>query len=369
MKEFAVLQALLEAQGAVVTPEELLERAWDEQLDPLSQHRPHDGDDAAPQARRPADDPDGPRERLPRVIPHLRVRLTAIYGGIFVVFVAVLLVDLVLADGAPPRPHAGPVRGERPRSASCGMQYLLALAGATLVATALGWALAGRELASMQAAFDARERFVANASHELRSPLTVIRTEADVTLSDPDATVDELRAMGREVLGAADEMDALLDGLMVLARSGRELPNREYVDLAAARRRRRAAGARGRRARAAGARARGRERRAAAARAPRRQPDRERRPLQRAGRVRRGAHGARSTAARCSTSINSGPVIDPAVAARLVEPFERGGRTGRGGAGLGLSIVRSVAEAHGGRLALTPRAEGGLAVRVTLPAA
>src|SRR4051795_1327078 len=36
LKEFAVLQALLEAQGAVVTPEALLERAWDEQLDPLS---------------------------------------------------------------------------------------------------------------------------------------------------------------------------------------------------------------------------------------------------------------------------------------------------------------------------------------------
>jgi two-component system response regulator VanR len=36
LKEFAVLQALLEAGGAVVTPEELLERAWDEQLDPLS---------------------------------------------------------------------------------------------------------------------------------------------------------------------------------------------------------------------------------------------------------------------------------------------------------------------------------------------
>ena len=86
----------------------------------------------------------------------------------------------------------------------------------------------------MEDAFDARERFVANASHELRSPLTVIRTEADVTLSDPDATVDELRAMGRTVLGAADEMDALLEGLMVLARSGRELPSKEYVDLAAA---------------------------------------------------------------------------------------------------------------------------------------
>ena len=127
------------------------------------------------------------------------------------------------------------------------MQYLLALAGATLVATALGWALAGRELGSMQAAFDARERFVANASHELRSPLTVIRTEADVTLSDPDADVDELRAMGRAVIGAADEMDALLEGLMVLARSGHSLPNRAYVDLAAA------AGAAARRVRSAAA--------------------------------------------------------------------------------------------------------------------
>jgi len=36
LKEFTVLQVLLEAEGAVVTPEELLERAWDEQLDPLS---------------------------------------------------------------------------------------------------------------------------------------------------------------------------------------------------------------------------------------------------------------------------------------------------------------------------------------------
>ena len=35
-KEFAVLEVLLAAQGAVVAPEELVEKAWDEQLDPLS---------------------------------------------------------------------------------------------------------------------------------------------------------------------------------------------------------------------------------------------------------------------------------------------------------------------------------------------
>ena len=65
---------------------------------------------------------------------------------------------------------------------------------------------------------------------------------------------------------------------------------------------------------------------------------------------------------------NSGPLVDPRVAARLTEPFERGGRVGRGGSGLGLSIVRSVAEAHGGRMSLVPRREGGLSVRVVLPA-
>ena len=66
---------------------------------------------------------------------------------------------------------------------------------------------------------------------------------------------------------------------------------------------------------------------------------------------------------------NCGPVIDPKLAARLTEPFERGGRTGRSGSGLGLSIVRSVAEAHGGRMSLTPRVGGGLSIRVVLPAA
>jgi signal transduction histidine kinase len=302
------------------------------------------------------------------VIPHLRVRLTAIYGGIFVVFVAVLLsISYWLMARHLDRTLG--VREAATALAQLRMQYLLALAGATLVATALGWALAGRELASMQAAFDARERFVANASHELRSPLTVIRTEADVTLSNPDADVDELRAMGRSVLGAADEMEALLEGLMVLARSGHSLPNRSYVDLAAA------AGAAARRVRAGGVRVR-LELEPVGVSGERQLLERLAGNLIENG-VRYNAPGG-FVAVRTSSSsdggavldvVNSGPVISADVVARLVEPFERGGRTGRSGAGLGLSIVRSVAEAHGGRLALTPRVEGGLAVRVTLPAA
>jgi len=301
------------------------------------------------------------------VISNLRVRLTALYGGLFVIFVAVLMaVSYWLMANHVERTLDPYEAGQA--LAQLRLQYVLALAGSTLVATALGWYLAGRELGSMQRAFEARERFVANASHELRSPLTVIRTEADVTLSDPDATADELRAMGRTVLGAADEMEALLEGLMTLARSGRELPNREYVDLAAA------VGAAARRVRSPDVRVK-LDLAPAAVTGERRLLERLAGNLIENG-VRYNAPGgfvAVSTApaedgGAVLDVVNSGPVIDPALAARLVEPFERGGRTGRGGAGLGLSIVRSVAEAHGGKLALTPREAGGLAVRVTLPA-
>jgi signal transduction histidine kinase len=66
--------------------------------------------------------------------------------------------------------------------------------------------------------------------------------------------------------------------------------------------------------------------------------------------------------------VNSGPPVPAAVAGRLLEPFERGGRAHEGGgAGLGLSIVRTVAEAHAGSVELRPRREGGLTVDVLLP--
>jgi signal transduction histidine kinase len=65
---------------------------------------------------------------------------------------------------------------------------------------------------------------------------------------------------------------------------------------------------------------------------------------------------------------NSGPPVDREAADRLAEPFERLQREADArGAGLGLSIVRAVTEAHGGTLAIEPRAEGGLIVSVRLP--
>jgi signal transduction histidine kinase len=74
---------------------------------------------------------------------------------------------------------------------------------------------------------------------------------------------------------------------------------------------------------------------------------------------------------------NSGPYVPADEAEALFEPFRRLDRQGlredrsagylKGGAGLGLSIVRAVAAAHHGRATAVPRIGGGLVVTVTLP--
>ena len=84
--------------------------------------------------------------------------------------------------------------------------------------------------------FDAQRRFVANASHELRSPLTVIRSEAEVALANPEPDIDELRGMAESVVHASRRTEALLASLLILARSQRGLVRSEPVDLAERRR-------------------------------------------------------------------------------------------------------------------------------------
>ena len=66
---------------------------------------------------------------------------------------------------------------------------------------------------------------------------------------------------------------------------------------------------------------------------------------------------------------NTGPGIAPAEVGRLFEPFQRLGaeRTGRDGLGLGLSIVRAIADAHQARLRARAAAAGGLDIQVRFP--
>ncbi len=74
-------------------------------------------------------------------------------------------------------------------------------------------------LVRLDTAFSAQKEFVANASHELRTPLTIIRTEIDVALSDPDVSQDELQEMGAAIAEAVDRSERLIDGLLLLART------------------------------------------------------------------------------------------------------------------------------------------------------
>jgi len=227
-------------------------------------------------------------------------------------------------------------------------------------------------------AFETQKRFVANASHELRTPLAVMRTEIDVTLSDPDADVDEYRRMARVVRDASERANSLVDSLLVLARSeaqaGRRLVRKEQADLSTGV--------------------------TVALSAVRREAQRlslqittELAPAPVVGdpslldrlagnlienAVRYNHMGGRlwvRTGAdkQVATLVvgNTGFEVEQADVPGLFEAFRRGGRerTGSRGSGLGLSIVRAVCDAHRGAVVAVALPGGGLEVTVTLPAA
>jgi signal transduction histidine kinase len=229
-----------------------------------------------------------------------------------------------------------------------------------------------RMLARLDAAFDGQRRFVANASHELRTPLTIVRTEVDVALANRHTPAEELRAMAERVRDAAGRCERLIDGLLTLARSERELHARDPVDLAEA----------------AGE-ALVQARREAEPLGLSLAADLEPAPVAGdealLGRlvanlvengVRHNRPGGRLEVATGQNGrafvrvANSGEEIPPDQVATLFEPFRRlAGRAGRPeGSGLGLSIVRAVATAHGGEVDAKALAGGGLEVVVHLPA-
>jgi signal transduction histidine kinase len=230
-------------------------------------------------------------------------------------------------------------------------------------------------LGRLDAAFESQRRFVANASHELRTPLAIARTEVDVALADPASSPAQLRAMAGRVLEANQRSERLIEGLLTLARSERQLRAGEPLDLALA-----AADALSvaaseverlglRVSRVLGA-------------AP---VAGDRALLERLvanlveNAVRHNQPGGwvevdtgRAGPLAVVRVANGGPSIPPDLVGTLFEPFRRldPDRTGSArGAGLGLSIVRSVATAHGGTTTARALPEGGLEVRVELPAA
>jgi len=227
-------------------------------------------------------------------------------------------------------------------------------------------------LERLEASFAAQRRFVANASHELRTPLATMRASLDVAAAKPNPAVSTL-ALADRLRPQLDRIDHLLDGLLVLARAQHgALADADPVDLAdlvnAALRER-----------SADAQRKGltvtvdvppatatQGSPALLARLVGNLIDNAVSHNENGGWIKITGYAGEETVLAVETG---GPVLDQRQVDRLTQPFERLGGERTGSAGLGLSIVAAIAIAHGGRLALVARPEGGLRVAVTLPKA
>jgi signal transduction histidine kinase len=217
--------------------------------------------------------------------------------------------------------------------------------------------------------FDSQRRFIANASHELRTPLTLNRTLLEVALESSP----EIRQLGETLLAVNTRHERLIDGLLLLARSERDVTERSYVDLADI---------------VEHVAAQARPETVSIRTDPGEAPT-EGNPVLLERLVQNLVeNGVRynipedgwvlvqsATAPDGSAVLrvsNTGPVVPRYEIASLFEPFHRHGAdrlSTTSGAGLGLSIVRAVARAHGGTVHADPRDDGGLVVTVTLPPA
>jgi signal transduction histidine kinase len=118
-------------------------------------------------------------------------------------------------------------------------QVLLALGGSVLGGLLLtllgGLFLAGRALRPVRAAWQKQRAFVADASHELRSPLAAIRCNLDVVLDDTEAKVVDKQLYWEGISEETGRMSLLVDELLLLARADSDAAvlQREAVDAAA----------------------------------------------------------------------------------------------------------------------------------------
>ncbi|GIG67407.1 sensor histidine kinase [Phytomonospora endophytica] len=227
-------------------------------------------------------------------------------------------------------------------------------------------------LARLDHSFDAQRTFIANASHELRTPLTLNRALLEVAVNRRAAT-PEIRQLGDTLLEINARHEKLIDGLLLLAKSERDIGERSYVDLADIVEHVSAWVDHGDvvvEAKAEEAPVEG-------------NPVLLERLVQNLveNAVRHNLPGGwvrvtsgRTDEGRVETRVaNTGPRIAPYDIPTLFEPFRRlaaeRSAGGVAGAGLGLSIVRAIAHGHGGDVRAEPRDDGGLIVTVSLPGA
>jgi signal transduction histidine kinase len=229
-------------------------------------------------------------------------------------------------------------------------------------------------LARLDAAFAAQRQFVADASHELRNPLAIIRTNVDVALADPHADPEDLRHTITVVKRASDRMARLVDDLLALARRQEPTVEHEPVDLGAA-----VAEASDDFVVPAAARRIVLDR----AIAPGVTVIGDRDALKRAvanlleNAVRLSPSGSRIRLATGSEGdrawvavADEGPGIAPEDQPHVFDRFwraDKGRSRADGGTGLGLAIVRQIAESHGGQVSLRSKPGVGSSFVIWLP--
>ncbi|ADP79506.1 sensor histidine kinase [Pseudofrankia inefficax] len=223
----------------------------------------------------------------------------------------------------------------------------------------------------LEQAFDAQRQFIANVSHELRSPLARQRAITEVALGDAEANAATLRAAHERVLVAEVQQERLIDALLALARGQASVQHPRPVDLAdiTARvldARRDEASRRGLKISTSLDHAETTGDPRLVERLATNLIDNAIRHNQAGGRVdiRTSTH---SGSAHLDVA-NTGPVVPAAAVERIFQPFRRldPDRTHSGdGLGLGLSIVQAIANSHGAAITTSVRPEGGLHIRIS----
>lgn len=230
-------------------------------------------------------------------------------------------------------------------------------------------------LAQLEASALRQERFVGDASHELRSPLTALRTQVDVALAHPERS--DFRETLQGVHAEAGRLGALIDDVLLLARTSERLSDKtaQTVDLdelvlAEVKRLRLQGGIDVTVEHVDAVQVRGLERDLA-------------RMVSNIGdnAVRHATSSVALSVARVGdraviTIADDGPGVPPQDRKRVFERFTRlddarSRDAGAGGTGLGLAIAQDVAAVHGGTIHIESRADGhdGAVFVIALPVA